>query len=163
MSKQHRTAGKEYNDLPINGKTYRFRPLKVGIYAEMENYIISQRGDPIVAASQSIEQNSIDPKYHPGIWQAAMKEAVANKVVTAEQAATFENSVRGLAWKLWMSVRQDHPEIATADDALHLIEEAGEQGFEAIAATVEVGTGEAVLGNSSGREPTQEKTDPAGQ
>ena len=163
-SKQHRTAGVDFTRIDISGKTYTLRPLKVGVYAEMESYIVAQRGDPLAEAARACE--SLPEQHHQAIWDAAMRQAVKGRTVTAQEAAEFENSIRGLAWKLWKCLEQDHPEIDSVDAAIDLLTQAGTEHLERIARTVELGSGEADLGKSSGQQPQEtamEGADPAGQ
>lgn len=150
-SKQHRTAGVDYTEIEIGGKTYTIRPLKVGVYAEMESYIASQRGDPLAEAAEACER--VPEKHHQAIWDAAMRQAVERRTVSAQEAAEFENSIRGLGWKLWKCLEQDHPEINGVDAAIELITKAGTEHLERIARSVELGSGEADLGKSSGQPP----------
>ena len=163
-SKQHRTAGVDYVELDIDGGKYKLRPLTLGLYAEMESYIVAQRGDPLAEAARACDR--VPEKYHMAIWDAAMRQAVQGRTVTAEEAATFENSIRGLAWKLWKCLERDHPEIDSVDAALKLLTRLGPQRIEEVDRKVKLASGEADLGKSSGQQPPDPATegmDPAGQ
>lgn len=148
MTQHHRTAGTDYRHITISGKQYTLRPIRIGIYAEMESYIASQRPDPLAVAAESVK--SIPPSHHAAVWAAAMNQAVANRTVTTAQASEFENSVDGLAWKVWQCLKQDHPEIDSIAAARNLLIEAGEGRFEELARAAEVASGEADLKKSSG-------------
>lgn len=159
MSKHHRTAGVDRRTVTILGKQYTLRPLTVGVYAQMEAYIISCRPDPLAVASEAV--GKLPASQHDAVWRAAMNQAVAARVVTAEAAAEFENSVNGLAWKLWQCMREDNPEINSMEAARDLLIKAGEEHFEYLARSTELASGEADLKKSSGQVEETE-ADPAG-
>lgn len=163
MSKHYRTAGLNYKKATIGGKEYKFTPLKVGHYAEMEAYVVEQRGDPIEAAAEAIQNKNIPPQFHSSIWDSALKTAANNRTVTSPEMSDFENSTRGFAFKVWKCMETHQPEIDSVDAALKWITDLGEDHYEEIMAHIHVASGEGELKNSSGREPTTEKTDPAGQ
>jgi hypothetical protein len=160
MSKHYRTAGVGYRPVVIAGQEYKIRPLTIGVYAAMEAFIVAQRPDPLEIASEAVKK--LPPAQHDAIWRAAMNHAVAARTVTAEEAAAFENSVDGLAWKLWHCLKENHPEIDGVEAAKGLLIKAGEEHFEMLARSVELGSGEADLGKSSGQAEGQE-ADLAGQ
>jgi hypothetical protein len=149
MIKQHRTSGVDCKHIVIAGKQYKLRPLTIGIYAQMESFIISRRPDPLAIASEAVRK--LPQSQHDAVWRAAMNQAVAARTVTAEEAAAFENSVDGLAWKLWQCMVENHPEIDSIAAAKALLIEAGEQHFELLARSVEIASGEADLKKSSGQ------------
>ena len=161
MSKHHRTAGADYHEIPIGDKTYRMRPITIGDYAAMEAYIASQRPDPLAVASEAIK--SLPSAQHDAIWKAAMERAVANRIVTSAEAKAFEDSVDGLAWKMWHCLKKEHPEIDSIEAARNLLIEAGEAHFELLARATEVASGEAELGKSSGQAVGGQEAVPAGQ
>ena len=59
-----------------------------------------------------------------------------------------------MAWKVWKCLEQDHPEIDGVDKALEIITLAGPARLEEVVRSVEIGSGEADLGNSSGQGQT---------
>ncbi len=160
MSKHYRTAGADSRQITILGKPYTMRPLTIGVYADMEAFIISRRPDPLAIASEAVKR--LPAAQHESIWRAAMNQAVAARTVTAEEASAFENSVDGLAWKVWQCLKQDHPEIDSMDAARQLLIAAGESHFEQIARATEIASGEADLKKSSGQ-AVEEQAVPAGQ
>ena len=160
MSKHHRTAGVDFRQITIDEKTYTMRPFTVGMYAEMEAYIVSKRPDPLTVASEAVSK--LPSNQHDAIWKAAMNQAVNARTVTAEEATVFENSVEGLSWKVWQSLKCDHPEIDSPIKARELLVKAGEEKFEEIALAVEIASGEADLKKSTGQ-ADQAEVDPAGQ
>lgn len=145
----HRTAGASFSTVEIAGKTYTLRPMKTGQYAAMEAYVISQREDPLVIAAKACA--TAPEALHATIWDAAIRAARSARTATAAEVAAFENSVRGLAWKILQCVKQDHPEIKTVDDAIILIEQAGESRLAELQAKIHVASGEDDLKNSSGQ------------
>lgn len=162
MSKHHRTAGTDYKVITIGGKEYTLRPLAIGVYAEMESYIISQKPDPLEIASEAVAK--LPSSRHEAIWKAAMSQAVNARTVTSEEMAAFEDTVNGLAWKIWQCVRQDHPEINSVKAARALLMQAGEEHrFEELSRVAEIASGESDLKKSSGQAEAIEKADPAGQ
>ena len=162
MSKHQRTAGVDQRTVPIAGKDYTFRPLTVGVYASMESYVVSRRPDPLAIASEAVKK--LPPQNHDAIWKAAMSAAITSRTVSPAEMSDFENSVDGLCWKIWQSLRQDHPEIDSVEAAKDLLVRAGEAGeFEMVARTVEITSGEADLKKSTGQADERATEAPAGQ
>lgn len=162
MSGHHRTAGVDCRTITIEETEYTIRPLKVGVYAEMEAYIVSLRDDPLALAAAAVEK--LAPVHHQAIWDAAMRQAANQRTVTAQQATDFENSIQGIAWKFWKCLEADHPEINSVDAAIKLLTKAGKNRLEEVMKAIELGSGEHDLKNSSGQDPTPtEETVLAGQ
>lgn len=161
MSKQHRTAGVDFQTVEIGGKSYKLRPLTVGVYASMEAYLVSIRPDPLAIASEAVKR--LPANQHDALWRAAIATAVANRNISSEQIAEFENSVDGLAWKLWQCLKQDHPEINSTEAARTLLIQAGEEHFVRLARAAEIASGEADLGESSGPAEAGQEAVQAGQ
>jgi hypothetical protein len=152
MDGHARLSGKIHKDLLINGKTYTLsRPALVGVYAEMEAFLVSRKSDPIVLA---VEACRLAPAaMHATIWEAAMKTGSSARIATAEEMAAFEASPWGIAFKLWKCLDKKHEqEFPTPESAMKLLEEIGDNLPE-LTATLAVVSGEADLGNSSGRSP----------
>lgn len=160
MTKHYRIAGKSFRTISIGGKQYTLRPAVLGVYAEMEAYVVSLRQDPLEIATRACQRAPANQ--HAAIWDAAMRAERSARIATAEEMASFENSVPGIAWKLWKSLEQDHPEIDGVAAALALLEQAGEDRLSEIVATLHVATGEGDIKNCSGREeePTTETSPP---
>jgi hypothetical protein len=162
MSKHHRTAGVDQRTVPIAGKDYTFRPLTVGLYASMEAYVVSRRPDPLAIASEAVKR--LPAQNHDAIWRAAMSAAITARTVSPAEMSDFENSVDGLCWKVWQSLKQDHPEIDGIEAAKQLVMKAGEAGeFEMLSRTVEITSGEADLKKSTGQADERATEAPAGQ
>jgi hypothetical protein len=161
MSKHHRTAGVDHRVVEIAGQKYTLRPLTVGVYASMESFIASRRPDPLAIASEAVKR--LPASQHDAIWRAAMSQAVQARTVTADEASAFENSVDGLAWKVWQCLASDHPEIDSLESAKALLLKAGEEKFEELARAAEIASGEADLKKSTGQAEVEATEAPAGQ
>jgi hypothetical protein len=161
MQKIQRSSGKSFETLMIDGKQYTLRPLKVGVYGEMEAFVASLRVDPLEAASAAVQK--LPSAHHAAIWDAAMRAVMTGRNVTTQEMANFENSLAGYAWKLWQCLKQDHPEIDSIAKATELLEKAGPERAVEIDAKLRVATGEADLGQSSGPTPVMEDQGQAGQ
>ncbi len=92
-----------------------------------------------------------------------MDSAVKARMVTQAEALAFENSVDGLAWKFWQGLKADHPEINSIEAAKALIIEAGPDGFEYIARSTELASGESDLKKSTGQAEEASEAALAGQ
>lgn len=160
MTKHYRTAGLDYRVVEINGRPFKLRPLTLGVYAELEAYIISQRPDPLAIAGEAVKK--LPANQHDAVWKAAMAHAVTARTVTSEQAAAFEDSVDGLAWKLWQCLKADQPEFDSLESVRALMIQAGEAKFEELARAAEIASGEADLKKSSGQAEAETVTAPVG-
>lgn len=145
---QHRTAGKQTETLKIGEKIYTLRPLTFGIYAEFEDWIVSEKIDPIEALAARIDK--VPPQHQAAAWEAAINAAQRNKTITTTEMAAAENSLRGVAWKLWKVLEKDHPEVRGVDDALKLVAKMGEDRVPELVAKMQVASGELDLKNSDG-------------
>lgn len=152
-----RTTGRLPRKVILGDREYTMRPFTVGILAEMESYIISMREDPIVAAAKAAP--GVSDEFRKEMWDAAMRASVSHRMVTSADQAAFENSVRGLSFKLWTCLRDDQPEFKTPDDAMKLISDLaltyGDSIVAQIAAQVDVSSGLVDLGNLSGPSMTR--------
>ena len=143
MSQQQKTAGVDFKQINIDGKSYTLRPLRAASYGEMEAYIVSRRPDPIEELSKAIE--SIPEKLHANAWKGATEAAMNRRHVSVEDAAAFENSIRGIAWKFSQCLRQDHPEYEDVEKAIELLAELGPERLQEIETQIEVASGRADL------------------
>jgi len=160
MDGHARLSGKLHKTITIGGETYTLsKPTLVGVYAEMEAFVVARKRDPLVLAVEACK--TAPPGQHAAIWEAAMKTASAARVATAEEMAAFERSPWGMAFKLWKCLDDRHrAEFPTVEAAMGLMERAGEN-LDEIQAQLAVVSGEADLGNSSGRSPTAPAEKPA--
>ena len=81
--------------------------------------------------------------------ERAWKEATKPRCVTVEEEQQFDNSLHGIAWRLYRSLRRNHPEIDGVQAALDLIERAGNQKLGQIVATLDQAEERDILGNSA--------------
>ena len=152
MDGHARLSGKIFKTICIGARTYKLsKPTLVGVYAEMEAFLISRKRDPLVLAVEACKL--APPALHATIWEAAMKSASAARIATAEEMSAFEASPWGMAFKLWKCLDDGHQaEFPTPESAMALIEQAGDN-IQELAAQLAVVSGEGDLGNSSGRSP----------
>jgi len=159
MKGHARTAGLRTQRITIGGKEYTLTaPPVVGLYAKLEDYILSRREDPLSLAAMACQKTPAEQ--HAAIWEAAMKVASQARAVPASEMIAFESTLHGVAFKLWSCLQTHHADkFGSVADVLGLIEAAGEDRLAEITAKVHVATGEADAGNLSGR--TQNDPGPA--
>ena len=121
-SSPSRVAGKVYKDVTIAGKTFRIsRPKMVGIYAEIEAFILSRKEDPLVLAVRACKK--APESQHAAIWKAAMEAAEVAKNVTPAEMKAFEGSRWAPAFFLWKSLdKRHHDEVPDVEAAMALLE-----------------------------------------
>ncbi len=122
MDGHARLSGKLHKTIAIGGKSITLsKPTLVGVYAEMEAFVISRKRDPLVLAVEACK--TAPPAHHAAIWEAAMKTASAARIATAEEMAAFERSPWGIAFKLWKCLDDRHlVEFPTPEATMGLIE-----------------------------------------
>lgn len=171
-----RTAGRLVQKLELCGREYTLRSPGIGrLFADLEAHIISQRADPLDAVAKAIAAGRIPEAQQDRAWRAAMEQATRGNAVTPAELAQFEQSPRGLAYKLWTCLQAEHAqEFPSPDDVLALVERAVEEAAEKhpgnpaaasaelarLAGNVEVATGEADAKNSSGPSPAEARAEP---
>lgn len=156
-----RTTGALYRDVRVGGKTYRCRPFNFGVYPEMEAFIVSERQDPLIAATLACQ--SAPPSLHETIWKVAMERACKARTATSQEIQDFETSLLGIAFKFWVCVRQDHPEIKDPRQIItDIFANLTDADMRLLETEVFVASGEADLGNSTGHPEVSPPTSPAG-
>ena len=80
--------------------------------------------------------------------ERAWKEATRPRCVTVEEEQQFDNSLHGIAWRLYRSLRRNHPEIDGVQAALDLIERAGNSNLAHIVETLDHAEERDIVGNS---------------
>lgn len=173
-------AGKRSPKLEINGKAYTLKPMILAEYAEREAYILSRRPSPLEAIERlppierpspvhrrkdetpeeyeprrrkwlaDIEEFERKSKLRDELTKRAFKEALQPQFVSIDEDNAFDNSLHGIAWKLWRALRDNHPEIDSVQAALDLLESAGSDRMGEINSALEQSQDEDILGNSSG-------------
>jgi len=103
----------------IGGVVYTFTQLTILDRAQIQQRILSKRGDPIETARRL----AIDatPEERERIFDRAYRDEVKAKQLTAEEQDEFENSAEGAVFAYWLSLRKHHPDL-TEDDAAQLLE-----------------------------------------
>lgn len=81
---------------------------------------------------------------------ALRREAARPQVVSFEDDREFDQSLHGIAFKLWRSIRENHPEIDGVQAALDLLEQMGEARLGEINNKLDLVDEKDILGNSSG-------------
>jgi len=163
---QARTMGRIKRTLTVCGRKYTLTAPGIGqLYADLEAYIISRRSDPLEAVARAIAAGKIPESQQDRAWRIAMEQATRMGAVSQAEMTEFENSPRGLAYKLWACLQAEHAaEFPDPESVLRLVEKAVEEAAarhpdNPEAATAElarlmqvtaVATGEADAGNSSG-------------
>ncbi len=162
MDGHARTTGRLLQTLTVGGLTYTLRAPPIGtLIADMEQYIVSLRQNPFTLARQACSDLPDDmppaarESVQTRIWQAAENASFRGGSASAMESAEFENSLRGIAYKFWICIKQDHlAELPTVDAALSLletyIEEVGPDGLQEVISKTASATGEADAKNSSG-------------
>lgn len=64
--------------------------------------------------------------------EAIRKEASLPRFVTFDDDARFDASLHGVGWRLWRALRGHHPEIASVQAALDLLNELGTARFQEV-------------------------------
>ena len=166
MQGHARTAGRLKRTVTLCGRQYTLTTPGIGrLFADMEAHVVSLRADPLAAVAQAIQAGRIPEAQQDRAWRAAMEQATRANVASQAEIAQFEQSPRGLAYKLWACLKDEHAkEFPTPDDVLRLVEEAIEEAVQKypdnpdaaqvelarLMGAVQVATGEADAGNSSG-------------
>jgi hypothetical protein len=167
MSGHARISGKTFAKITLGGKTWTIRPAKLGSFGELEAYYLSLLQDPVVYASQ--RASLIPREQHEALFKSALDLASKLKIVNAQQLSEFENSLRGIAFKVYVAFREEHPDLDTqtdakdtrtkvergVDNALLILESITEAEMEALLAQVDSINMTSELGNSSGQPPKE--------
>lgn len=166
MDGQARVAGRIYKDVQIGDKTYRLsQPNMVGIYGEVEAWIIARKTDPLVLAVRVCagdRRKGIPPapeEMHATIWEAAMKTASAARIASREELALFWDSRWSHAMLLLKALDPKHADdVPDVDAAMRVLDEGVD--IDELLAQLSVVNGEADLKNSSGPSMTRAPASP---
>ena len=127
MDGQARVSGQIYKDVEIGGKTYRLsQPNMVGIYGEVEAWIVARKTDPLVLAVRACQgQKNVPPappEMHAVIWEAAMKTASAARIASKEELDLFWGSRWANAFLFLKSLDPKHSEeVPTVEAAMEIV------------------------------------------
>lgn len=166
----------------LAGKTYHLEVKGLQGYAEREAYIYSLKACPFEAidrfpelpnpkpiirgkdesaedyqvrrAEYTREKEAHDSRLllRHQLIDRAMKAATEPRVVTMEEDARFESSYHGIGYNFWRAARKNHPEIASVQDALDIIDNSTNDEFQRLRAALLRVEQEEDLGNSDGPE-----------
>lgn len=113
--------------LTIDGKEYSFTTIILAEHAEKEAYILSLRPDALQALSTL---PATAPKHVQSlVADAAMKAAQRPAFVTRDEEAQFDESLHGMAWRIWRSLRENHVEFGMPTDGAPIKHKVGSKAF----------------------------------
>jgi hypothetical protein len=135
-------SGQRSVTVEINGKQWTFDTAYLRDYAEMEQYILSHRPDPLEGLAGLPDDVRADAV------RVAMQQRQRSPFVSMSELAEFESSVHGVAWRVWRALRNNHPEIAGIDDAYQFIEDAGNEHWGTILTTLDIAEEKDLIKNS---------------
>jgi predicted Zn-dependent protease len=147
-------AGTFEREVEIAGRKFLLsQPKLIGIYSEIEKFILRRKELPEVWAMRACR--NAPPTMHQAIWDAAAKMATTAKFVSREEWKAYEDSKWPAAFLLYGALDPKHREdVPTVEAAMDLIMEEAQNRLskldEVIASAKRVQQ-EDDLGNSSGR------------
>ncbi len=134
--------------ITLGGKTYLATPVKVSMWGEIHNHLISKRLNVLEQTAATIA--SFPPALQQQALQAAMAQAASPAVIPKETLGAYMESWEGTIHLLWMMLRPDAPELTTPDKLLPLV---GELSLPVLSKMVAVAGGLEASKNSPG--PTE--------
>lgn len=115
----HRIAGVG-QPITIDGVEYRTSSqITLGWRAEIEAYILSRRPSFMKTVADSLKD--VPKEYHDKILAEAVRRQAMASTVFDEEVECFLNTLEGVAFFFWLAVRENHPEIKSAADALAIV------------------------------------------
>lgn len=113
--------------LTIDGKEYSFTTIILAEHAEKEAYILSLRPDALQALATL---PATAPKHVQSlVADAAMKAAQRPAFVTRDEEAQFDESLHGMAWRIWRSLRENHTEFGMPTEGAQIKHKVGSKTF----------------------------------
>jgi hypothetical protein len=145
MDGQARVSGQIYKDIEIGGKTYRLsQPNLVGMYGEVEAWIINRKTDPLVLAVKACK--TAPEAQWKTIWEAAMKTGSSARIASQDELALFWDSRWSNAFLLYKALDPQHAaDVPNVDAAMKLLDEGVD--IDLIMAQLSVVNGEADIKN----------------
>lgn len=109
----------------IGGREYRFAPLRLRDWGEIERRILATRPDPLDLVLPKL----VDLPEHAQrqLLAVAYDDARRGRRVTAAEMNEWLTTPEGRVVQFWLSIRQHHPDV-TLEQAEELIYLAGKQG-----------------------------------
>lgn len=139
-------AGERIAKLTLAGREYTLTTQTLEEYSEREQYILSLKPDPMALLSRI--PASLDLEQRQKLEDRIFRDAQRPQVVSIEDEAAFDNSIRGQGWRLWRALRKHHPEIDSVDKAIQLMEQAGAEALEETKRKLDRSEEKDLLGNS---------------
>ena len=96
-------SGRRIIDVEIEGRTYQFSPMGMQQYAEKESYMLARKGNPLDLLSNV--PDGITETLKGRIVDTAVRVASRPMFVRVDEEADFDNSLHGMGWRLWRSLR----------------------------------------------------------
>lgn len=141
-------AGTRTASLRVGDKTYTLAPKVLAEYGERERYILSLCPSPFEALGKLPADFPADARAR--LERLALEAATKPQFIALDEDAAFDQSLHGIAWRLWRALRTNHPEIDGVQAALDLIEAAGQQRLAEIADKLDGAEEKDALKNSAG-------------
>jgi len=98
----------------------------------------------------ALKQHENQVKLRDELTKQAFTMAMQPQFVSIEEDNAFDNSLHGIAWKLWRALRKHHPEVDGVQSALNLLEKAGSDSMKDITDKLDQSEEKDLLGNSNG-------------
>lgn len=105
--------------IELNGKSYRVRPHTLGHRAEIEGYIVGQRGN--IMEEIALRLDSIPVKHHDKILDAVMRRVEQKCIASQQEVIDFLSTFEGGAYLFWLAVRDEQPEINSHQAAMEIV------------------------------------------
>lgn len=86
-----------------NGREFRFSLKVLADHAEKEAYILSLKPSPFTLLETLPKE--MDPRARAIAEDRMIKEALRPQIVSHAEEISFDQSIQGLAWGLWRSLR----------------------------------------------------------
>jgi len=105
-------------DYFVNSKfetqSYTFKSIMLDGFAEREQYILGLKPNPLLIIAAL--PNSLDADKRSEIARLAMEEFSKPQFVDEETETKFLDSTKGIAFRLWQSLRDNHEELGMVVD-----------------------------------------------
>lgn len=152
-------------ELTICGKVYKASPLTLEAHAEIEAHIVSTRPDPIELAAKSLDRpgmNRLSSESRRLLMEAAVRQAARDaRGASPQEIGEFLGSIDGVAFLLWLMMREHHKEIDSPVASKKLIYDFGTENLQTLMSKIDRASGMADLGNSPGQAGNAKATSPS--
>ncbi len=165
-------VGERTATVKLDGRTYRLSTAVLADHAEKESHIHSLR--PSLGELLGQIPAGMDSRVMTGLQESMLKVASRPAFVTQEEEQSFDESLHGVAWRLWRAMRDHHEEFGlisngqpaayrapngrsysmTPEDGiqalLDFMESIGNEKLSELQAAADASEEKDILGNSSG-------------